>query len=80
MEKRVKYLDTMKSDNEQLNTNINEGLYQVPNQNQMLQVYVSTVNKTETLCTANNQWTDWRSAFDGIENDFETLLHHRKKF
>ena len=71
----------MKSNTEQLNKNINEGLYEVPNQNQVLKVFVSTIERNDTLCTnSNEEWTPWRSASSAIQNDYETLLHHRKKF
>ena len=71
----------MKSDNEQLNRNINEGLYKVPNQNQTLKVFVTTVETNTTLCqNSNEEWTPWRSASSSHPNDYETLVHHRRKF
>ena len=77
MEKRIEYLDSMKSDTEQLNKNINEGLYQVPNRNQVLQVNVRKVEINGTVCqNTNEEWTPWRSVTTGADNDFETLLHH----
>ena len=71
----------MKSDNEQLNENINEGLYKVPNQNQKLKVSVTTVETTSNLCkNTMEEWTPWRSASNLVQNDYETLVHHRRKF
>ena len=71
----------MKSDTEQLNKNINEGLYQVPNRNQVLEVNVRKIEINGTLCqNTNEEWTPWRSVTTGADNDFETLLHHIATF
>ena len=71
----------MKSDDEQLNKVVNEGLYQVPNKNQVLQVHVSKVDTIGTVCqNADEEWTSWRSVTTGADDDLELLLDHQKNY
>ena len=81
VEKRFQYIQSIQSSEKHLNKVSNEDLYKVPDDDQILQVKVSKLNITDTLCqTSNHEWTPWSSSFLANGNDFETLYDHRRKY